>query len=136
MYKDKDKQKEAQRERTRRYREKQKGVTSEGVTQGVTVPDSILTLHAEAKQMIKPVKSKLTLAMVKSLPIGVSRPTFGTGYVRPDRGWWDGECYAGVIERLLTCTLSELKADNVWIPAWRQSIGENAPDTPQEGLKV
>lgn len=35
-YKDKDRQKEAQRERTRRYRDKQKGVTSEGVTQGVT----------------------------------------------------------------------------------------------------
>ncbi len=32
MYKDIDKQKEAQRERTRRYRDKQKGVTSEGVT--------------------------------------------------------------------------------------------------------
>ena len=35
-YKDKDKQREAQRERTRRYREKTKGVTSQGVTQGVT----------------------------------------------------------------------------------------------------
>lgn len=31
-YKDKEKQKQAQRERTRRYRDKQKGVTSEGVT--------------------------------------------------------------------------------------------------------
>ncbi len=36
MYKDKDKRREAQRERTRRYRAKQKGVTSECVTQGVT----------------------------------------------------------------------------------------------------
>ena len=33
MYKDKEKQKKAQRERTRRYRDKQKGVTSEGVTE-------------------------------------------------------------------------------------------------------
>ena len=35
-YKDEEKRKEAQRERTRRYRDKAKGVTSEGVTQGVT----------------------------------------------------------------------------------------------------
>ena len=33
MYKDKDKQKEANKERQRRYRDKQKGVTSEGVTE-------------------------------------------------------------------------------------------------------
>lgn len=32
MYKDKEKQKQAQKERTRRYRDKQKGVTSQGVT--------------------------------------------------------------------------------------------------------
>ena len=32
MYKDKDKQRESGRERVRRYRDKQKGVTSEGVT--------------------------------------------------------------------------------------------------------
>ena len=32
MYKDKGKQKEANKERQRRYRDKQKGVTSEGVT--------------------------------------------------------------------------------------------------------
>ena len=36
MYKDKEAQKEANKERVRRYRERQKGVTSEGVTEGVT----------------------------------------------------------------------------------------------------
>ncbi len=45
-YKDKEKQKEAQRERTRRYRSKQKGVTSEGVTQGVTIPADVLATQA------------------------------------------------------------------------------------------
>ena len=35
-YKDKGKQKEAGKERVRRYRQRVKGVTSEGVTQGVT----------------------------------------------------------------------------------------------------
>lgn len=40
-YKDKDKQREAGKKRVRRYRDKQKGVTSEGVTQGVTSDGSV-----------------------------------------------------------------------------------------------
>jgi len=45
MYKDKVKQREATLERVRRYREKQKGVTTEGVTEkGVTYPAILLAL--------------------------------------------------------------------------------------------
>jgi len=49
MYKDDEKRKEAQRERIRRYRDKQKGVTSEGVTpdkpEGVTLEETVPTSY-------------------------------------------------------------------------------------------
>jgi hypothetical protein len=103
------------------YKRKLKGLTNKS--------EQALPNKSEQKALPNTITDgKLTLEMLALLPVGVSRPTYHTGYIRVDgeAGWWDTSEYAGLIHKLLTSTLDELKADNVWIPVWRYHAGTEA----------
>ena len=141
MYKDKDKQREAQRERIRRYRAKQKGVTqpealqakgvtSEGVTQGVTdgqfqqMPDDSLVGDGYVKQVANTggeVSYKTTNDVVSDVHITLPACVPDVIRNRYARGEPD---YTAVIDKLCAHTLDELKAMAVWIPCWRYEAGQ------------
>ncbi len=75
MYMDKEKQREAGKERIRRYRDKQKGVTSEGVTgQGVTLTKADSNVDVSDISMVKALHQAIKPERTAQGNIRVSKP--------------------------------------------------------------
>ncbi len=122
-YKDINKQREASRERQRRYKAKQKGVTSEGVTEKALLKSHTDEIYRQGAALLDTTHERFIAAGGKDnyLARVTAAQLYSAIRSYPQDTWVNSPEHVELMRRLKTMSVEQLEAEGYWIPCWKQA---------------